>query len=191
MSLCRVLMYINYWFNARSPLDIHSPFVYQIYARVLKDRTKYPEYRQVEDRYPNLHSVRYRRLLFQFSRFLKPGNIWFMGDNTGPERDYLEKGQPGLLWFPTILQGGGKVDMCFVDLSLDAGTVLKSYGNLLQHIHKESVIIAWNLRQSHSTQDKWKELKQLSKVTVTIDLFHVGLIFFNDNLSPEEFRLRF
>jgi hypothetical protein len=82
-------------------------------------------------------------------------------------------------------------DMCFIDLSPDTSTALKSYENLQQHIHKESVIIAWNLRQSPSTLLRWKQLQHLPGVTVTIDLFHLGLIFFNDKLSPEEFRLRF
>jgi hypothetical protein len=39
--------------------------------------------------------------------------------------------------------------------------------------------------------DAWEEIKTHPKVTTTIDLFFMGVVFFNSELSKEDFVLKF
>jgi hypothetical protein len=39
--------------------------------------------------------------------------------------------------------------------------------------------------------EAWEEIQKHPKVTATIDLFFVGIVFFNTDLSKEDFVLRF
>ena len=51
---------------------------------------------------------------------------------------------------------------------------------LFKHIH-------W----SSGMTEAWEEIQKHQKVTATIDLFFVGIVFFNPDLSKQDFALNF
>ena len=191
MKAAQFFQYAHFWLGARSPLDIHSPFVYHFYSKVLKDKQNYPYYITFRERYPETRFPGYYFLLNRITHFFKPSGIAFHG-NPGPERDSLFSGHPGTTEFTSVDNSKEcNLDMVFLDLRVIHDLGVKAIDPFLQHIHKESVFILWNLRETPSTHLIWKEFQKLPGVTVSIDLFQTGLIFFNENLSREEFRLRF
>lgn len=83
------------------------------------------------------------------------------------------------------------VDLVVVDLTFLEEHELKTLEGLLQHIQKDSVFMVINLRNTLKEEHKWKRIKEWSEITISIDLFQLGLLFFNRNLSREEFKLTF
>ncbi|MCD4679622.1 MAG: class I SAM-dependent methyltransferase [Bacteroidales bacterium] len=63
-SLCGVLRYIKYYLRARNSYSLHSPFVFELYTKVISDKQKYPEYKIVEKRRREL--LRNKRLISVF-----------------------------------------------------------------------------------------------------------------------------
>ena len=86
---------------------------------------------------------------------------------------------------------GNSFDLLFVDLKEKEVTEKGYFSNLLQHTIKDSVFIVWNIRESGLISDLWKEIKEDPEVKVTVDLFKLGVVFFRDELSKEDFILHF
>ncbi len=40
--------YLNYFAKAKTRYKVHSPFVFDLVENVLKDKTKYPEFKKIE-----------------------------------------------------------------------------------------------------------------------------------------------
>jgi hypothetical protein len=191
MNPGNLYQYLIYRLKARSKFDIHSPFIYKIWSQVLKDRKRYQEYNDIEAKFPDKKNLDYYRLLFRLQRYFQPDDIVFSGKEDGREIAYLSFGIPPEKIYTDIAQADGSFELVFIDLLTVENNVQTYFSQWLQHTHNDSVIVLWNLRESKSCMDRWEKYRKMPKVTVTVDLFQVGLIFFRKELSREDFILHF
>jgi predicted O-methyltransferase YrrM len=61
----------------------------------------------------------------------------------------------------------------------------------LKHIHPQGVVIVDDIRWSKSMYQTWQTIQQHPQVSLTVDLFFMGLVFFDNRLSKENFKIRF
>lgn len=92
---------------------------------------------------------------------------------------------------PDVLQGLGKVDLVFIDGNHREKASLDYFHQCLQHIGDDSVLILDDIHWSAAMEKAWKVIQDHPSVTVTIDLFRMGLVFFRQGLSKEDFILHF
>src|SRR5690606_8071292 len=76
--------------------------------------------------------------------------------------------------------------VCTTHLSAD-----RCFSEALKKMHPGSVIIYRGIYRDTGATACWEYIKQLREVTVTIDLFHVGLAFLKRDQHPQHFRIRF
>ena len=88
-----------------------------------------------------------------------------------------------------LLQKLGKVDLFFIDGNHRKKPFLQYFYQCLQHIHNDSVLILDDIHWSGEMEEAWKEIQDHPSVTITIDLFRMGLVFFKEGLSKENFIL--
>lgn len=66
------------------------------------------------------------------------------------------------------------------------------FEKLLTYTQEETIFIVNNIHESVITERVWEEIKQNEKVTLTIDLYKIGLVFFRkENLAKTDFVLRY
>jgi len=185
--------YLDHYFHSCSRFDIHSPFVYKLYSKVFKDHKEYPEYLPLKKHFPELNQRerRYYRLLFRLSAWFKPTAIWITGREENAEKAYLHSGYPETRIITLNLKPEEKVDMVFIDLEFIREPINKCFSLFQQHISDESVFIIWSIKNPGALKDSWNTIRNLPGTTLTIDLFRIGLVFFNSNLSREDFKFRF
>jgi hypothetical protein len=183
--------YLYHYFHARSRFDIHSPFVYTLYSQVFKDHKDYPEYIQLKKLNPGITQRKYYRLLFRLTAWLQPSATCYIGREENAEKAYLHSGCPEARIITSNSKPEEKVDMVFIDLDFIGEPIIKSFSLLRQHISDESVFIIWSVNNPGNLQDCWKTIQSLPGLTVTINLFRIGLLFFNQNLSREDFMFRY
>jgi predicted O-methyltransferase YrrM len=106
-------------------------------------------------------------------------------DNISQETAPFEKILPGLL------EHLGKVDLFFVDGNHRKEPSLQYFHQCLQHIGYDSVIILDDIHWSGEMEEAWKAIREHPSVTLTIDLFRMGLVFFKEGLSREDFIIHF
>ncbi|MBV1887683.1 MAG: class I SAM-dependent methyltransferase [Urechidicola sp.] len=81
-------------------------------------------------------------------------------------------------------------DLIFIDGNHQKETTLNYFETLLQTINNESVFIFDDLYWFKDMTEAWEIIKQHSKVTVTIDTFYWGLVFFRKEQVKEHFTIR-
>lgn len=62
---------------------------------------------------------------------------------------------------------------------------------LLQKVRPDTVLIVEGIYRDKKIKDSWKAIKTNPKVSVSIDLFDLGLVFFREGQAKEDFKIRF
>ena len=81
-------------------------------------------------------------------------------------------------------------DLIFFDGNHQKEATLKYFSQCLEHIHNDSVFIFDDIYWSKGMQEAWQIIKTHPKVTITIDTFQWGLIFFRKEQEKQHFSIR-
>lgn len=84
---------------------------------------------------------------------------------------------------PSLLHDIKKVDYAFIDGD-HTGEGLKTYLELLlTHTHDGSVIVLHDVHWSGDIAEAWNDLRRDPRITLSIDLFYLGLLFFRKEIK--------
>ena len=91
---------------------------------------------------------------------------------------------------PRVLQNLKQLDFVFVDGNHQKEATLKYFEWCLPKAHEGTLLIFDDIYWSEGMKAAWNEIKANPKVTVTIDLFWIGLVFFKPGQAKEDFLVR-
>lgn len=83
------------------------------------------------------------------------------------------------------------IDMAYLDGNHRKVPTLSYFNLILNKINRNSVIVVGDIHWSRDMEEAWNEIKSHSKVTVTIDIFNMGLVFFRKEMTPEHFIIKY
>ena len=93
---------------------------------------------------------------------------------------------------PALLSSLQKVDLAFVDGNHRKEPTLEYFDQLLQSSTATSIIIFDDIHWSEGMEQAWAEIRQHPSLTLTIDLFFIGLVFINPDFKiKQHFKIRF
>lgn len=93
---------------------------------------------------------------------------------------------------PGILQQTPAIDLVFMDGNHRLEPTLRYFEQLLPHTTEYSIIIVDDIHWSEGMEQAWEQIKQHAAVTLTIDLFFIGLVFFRKDFKVKQhFTIRF
>lgn len=92
---------------------------------------------------------------------------------------------------PFVVRTAEKLDMVFLDGHHAKEPTLEYFELCLTKAHNDSVFILDDIHWSKGMEAAWEEVKRHPRVTVTIDLYDMGLVFFRQEQAPQHFRLRY
>jgi len=95
------------------------------------------------------------------------------------------------LLLPPIIDNLEQVDFLFVDGNHRKDATLTYFRTCLPKINSQSVLIFDDIYWSEGMKEAWQEIKNHPAVTLTIDLFYIGLVFFKQDQVKEHFKIRF
>ena len=84
-----------------------------------------------------------------------------------------------------------KLDFVFIDANHRYEPLMRYFEQILPKLHDKSVLIIDDLYWSADMEKAWNTLKEHPKASATIDLFQVGIIFFNPELNKIHYKMRF
>lgn len=94
--------------------------------------------------------------------------------------------------FQLLLDKTGKVDLAFVDGNHRKQPTLDYFTKLLNHSTTSTILIFDDIHWSEEMEAAWSVIQQHPTVTLTIDLFFIGLVFINPNFKEKQhFSIRF
>lgn len=94
------------------------------------------------------------------------------------------------LTFPKLLSEKHKVDYIFIDGNHTYDATMRYFHIAKSHIHEKSVIVFDDINWSDGMKKAWKEIKADQAVTISIDFFMLGMVFFNKGFTKQDFVLK-
>jgi len=92
---------------------------------------------------------------------------------------------------PGILRKAETVDLVFFDGNHKKDATLRYFDECLNHIQNNTIFVIDDIHWSAGMNSAWENIRQHPSVTISIDLFELGVVFFRKELSKEDFILRF
>jgi hypothetical protein len=177
------LSFIKHYLSATLIDVLHSPFVFGLYNQCIKKKS-------VQELPTNIttHSLPYFRkradeVLLKYVLHYTPSRIYLAGHAI--EGDFADALHTLGIPFDKTMPFH-TCDMIYFERIIDVPKVKSS----LQHMHNDSVIVVRNMHDSKKHTSMWEAIQQMPEVTVTVDLFFVGLIFIRKEQRKQDFKLR-
>jgi predicted O-methyltransferase YrrM len=91
----------------------------------------------------------------------------------------------------TVLSETEKLDFVFIDGNHSKEATLRYFELIKPNLHNNSCIIFDDIYWSKGMYEAWNEMKRDEYVSVTIDIFQFGIVFFREESSKENFVIKF
>jgi predicted O-methyltransferase YrrM len=92
---------------------------------------------------------------------------------------------------PGVIKGLDRLDFVFVDGNHKKQATLNYFEWCLPKIHENTLLIFDDIYWSEGMKEAWEIIKAHPQVTVTVDLFWIGLVYFKKGQVKEDFLIRF
>jgi predicted O-methyltransferase YrrM len=93
---------------------------------------------------------------------------------------------------PPILKTLPHLDLAFIDGNHRYEPTLQYFNQLLPSLHNNSIVIFDDIHWSAGMEKAWHAIQENRAVTLSIDLFFIGLVFFSDQFKVKQhFTIRF
>ncbi|WP_170827436.1 O-methyltransferase [Roseivirga sp. 4D4] len=92
---------------------------------------------------------------------------------------------------PKHIQSLNHIDLAYLDANHRYDPTLHYYELIQPLTHEKSMMAIDDIHWSKEMNKAWHELKKRPEVTLSIDLFEAGLLFFDPNLQKADYILKF
>ncbi len=92
---------------------------------------------------------------------------------------------------PDVISDFEELDFVFIDGNHRKDATLNYFEWCLPKLSKNSILIFDDIYWSKGMKEAWKQIKAHQQVTVTVDLFWIGLVFIRPGQVKEDFKIRF
>ncbi len=89
---------------------------------------------------------------------------------------------------PAILQNIKTIDLVFIDGHHDGSYTLQYFNQILAHCHDHTIIVFDDIYWSPDMTNAWQHIINNPKVTLALDIYRLGIVFLNNDLSKQYFR---
>lgn len=90
---------------------------------------------------------------------------------------------------PEVLEEMGKVDLAFFNFRHEQSPDIRLVTKCMEHAGEGSLFVLDGIKANPSMRALWKEVCAHGKVTVCIDLFSMGIVFFNPKLHKRRYKV--
>jgi len=95
------------------------------------------------------------------------------------------------LVLPDLVKQVKKMDFAFIDGNHNYEATIENFKTLLGIANNETVFVFDDIHWSVGMQNAWDEIIDHERVTVSIDIFRMGIVFLRKELSKQKFVIRF
>ena len=90
----------------------------------------------------------------------------------------------------TLLEQLPSIDFVYIDGNHRYEPTIRYFRQMLPSVHENTVLVFDDIHWSQEMKEAWKIIKNHPKVTVTIDTFQWGMVFFRIEQEKEHFVIR-
>lgn len=91
---------------------------------------------------------------------------------------------------PDTLQHLPQIDFVFLDANHQKKPTLAYFSHCVNKASKHAVFVFDDIHWSEQMQEAWEIVRQHPNVSVSVDLYHLGILFFNPELKPAHYNIK-
>lgn len=92
---------------------------------------------------------------------------------------------------PKLLKTERTIGLLYIDGNHALKPTLEYFNLALNYVNQDSIIIFDDIHWSKEMELAWESIIEHKKITLSIDLFKIGIVFFNNKLSKQHFYIKF
>lgn len=92
---------------------------------------------------------------------------------------------------PRLIQQIPQIDLLFIDANHQYQATLDYYNLAKSKVHKNTIIIFDDIHWSEGMQQAWNEIRQDPDIRLSIDIFHMGIVWFNTDIPKQHYIVAF
>ncbi|GAA4324976.1 class I SAM-dependent methyltransferase [Mucilaginibacter gynuensis] len=89
-----------------------------------------------------------------------------------------------------VIENLPRLDFVFVDGNHQKEATIRYFEWCLPKVHEDTLLIFDDIYWSEGMKEAWAYIKAHPKVTVTVDLFWIGLVYFKSGREKEDFKVK-
>lgn len=86
--------------------------------------------------------------------------------------------------------GDKEVDVAFIDANHTRNATCQYFTRLLDYLNSASIVVIDDIHYSHDMAEAWKWIQNNPSVTTTMDLYKVGIVFFDTCYLRKHYKIR-
>ena len=183
--LFRIQSYLQFLWHSKNEHGVHSPFVFLLLTQGLYNRKiKLPVADLSTSKGVNSKKS---QLLFKIVHYFSPKSILIVGATTF-EKEVTSLANPKA---KIDIDIDNAIYNCIYFSSIPTNSITKeTVEQLILTTENDSFWILEDIHANPDSEALWHTLQQNPKVTVTIDTYHFGLVFFRKEQAKEHFIIR-
>ncbi len=190
------LSYFLHQLKAINRHGLHSPFVYRLVDEVIYDFSDKKVYTDIEKTLqPHKKLNAADKLLYRLVADWQPHSVNIISKCTTTDHIILNHAAPESEPTKGRLNGDTKSvnshKAIFTDAAIDRSSKQAELQNVLATLQEGVMLVIKNNHQNHEAHALWKNLKSHPQVTVSVDLFWLGLIYHRPGQVKEDFLIKF
>ena len=92
---------------------------------------------------------------------------------------------------PTLIQQIPQIDLIFIDANHQYQATINYYKLAKSKVHKNTIIVFDDIHWSEGMQQAWNEIRQDPDIRLAIDIFHMGIVWFNTDIPKQHYIVAF
>lgn len=186
------LSYTKFLWKSSNAHGIHSPFVYNLVTKCFYSGT--PKLYRSKKHLPveNI-SIEAANTLHKVVSGVKASKLYVLGNKADEATKILqasgEKANTQPWFFSTLAPIPGTIDLAYISGS-DTESLLPLLEQILPNTNSNTVCVIDNIHTTEATEKAWEAIKENPNVTVTIDTYYLGLVFFRKEQAKQHFMVR-
>lgn len=203
----QAVQYFIFLFHSKNQHGVHSPFVYRFITRCLYTKVNansIAEFKKIQKqvllgkRINNAnYSLKKATILMQLCQYFKPTAILEIEPSTDFTTSIVQASTTSARITPleNFTETAQIAQNQSYDLILFGGNCSKeeaiaSFENCLLGTHNKTVFVIQAIYKNNERVALWEFIKAHPKVTVTVDVFECGIVFFRKEQEKEHFKIR-
>lgn len=166
--LSGLFKYLKFLINSSNQHGVHSPFVYNFITRSIYTKTRYKGNKVLD---VLLKSVDY----FEAKVILLPKEDIVL-------KDLIQQNSPKVVF------QGKPYDIIYLEHPNEVSPHEFSLSE--NRVHNDSMLLINSIHTNKKMETHWESIKKWGHVTVTLDFFYCGVVFFRKEQAEEHFKIR-
>jgi hypothetical protein len=186
------LSYTSFLWRSQDEHGIHSPFMFRFVTKAFY--AKGPRLSKKEHRAQNFQMpYPAAELLYRIVNYLRPAKSFVIGEDADKVIDMLryagEENKIKLWFFSPLAPIPGGTDFALI-ADNEKEAIIASFENIVSNSHNDTVCLLPNIHANSQMEAAWQAILDHPAATVTVDTYHMGIIFFRREQVQQHFMVR-